>query len=383
MVRNCDVIAGYKTYPHVDQYEAGQLAGSILLRYAQRRSQAGDGVGQRTVARPDAAAEHRRKPHEGLRRRRSRRGAQRPARRNRVRWVPAGRHPRCRIERGGRRERRPRPCRRAACKASSTSPGVTRRTSSTAASRSSRRSRAPSAWPKRAAGRSCCSIMPTTARPGATQDTMYVLKEALRQGLTGIAVGPMRDPEAVRQHDRGRRGRQGHANGRAARWTCRRSDAQGRAAGADRRGARHHRRRVHHHRPAVPGHALLHGPHAPCWTPGARRDRGHRAQPGAVGSRRVHQRRHRPRPPSASCCSSRACTSGPVFLPIAKGMVFCDSTGVGSSDWTQFEYRSCAGRFIRWTSFPPSTAKPSPLLLEEGRRSRQQGGGGKRTLNPD
>jgi hypothetical protein len=33
MVRNCDVIAGYKTYPHVDGYEAGQLAGSILLRY--------------------------------------------------------------------------------------------------------------------------------------------------------------------------------------------------------------------------------------------------------------------------------------------------------------------------------------------------------------
>ena len=32
MVRNCDVIAGYKTYPHVDQYESGQLAGSILLR---------------------------------------------------------------------------------------------------------------------------------------------------------------------------------------------------------------------------------------------------------------------------------------------------------------------------------------------------------------
>jgi microcystin degradation protein MlrC len=29
----------------------------------------------------------------------------------------------------------------------------------------------------------------------------------------------------------------------------------------------------------------------------------------------------------------------PVFGPIAKGMVFCDSLGVGSSDWTQFEYR--------------------------------------------
>ena len=49
---------------------------------------------------------------------------------------------------------------------------------------------------------------------GATQDTMYVLKEALRQGLTGIAVGPVRDPEAVAQDDRGRRRRQGHADSR-------------------------------------------------------------------------------------------------------------------------------------------------------------------------
>jgi len=32
---------------------------------------------------------------------------------------------------------------------------------------------------------------------GSTQDTMYVLKEALRQGLSGIAVAPIRDPEAV------------------------------------------------------------------------------------------------------------------------------------------------------------------------------------------
>ena len=33
MVANCDVIAGYKTYPHVDMYEAGDLATRILLRY--------------------------------------------------------------------------------------------------------------------------------------------------------------------------------------------------------------------------------------------------------------------------------------------------------------------------------------------------------------
>lgn len=34
---------------------------------------------------------------------------------------------------------------------------------------------------------------------GGTQDVMTVLREALRQGLTSIAVGPIRDPEAVAQ----------------------------------------------------------------------------------------------------------------------------------------------------------------------------------------
>ena len=32
---------------------------------------------------------------------------------------------------------------------------------------------------------------------GGSQDTMTVIGEALRQGLTGIAAGPILDPEAV------------------------------------------------------------------------------------------------------------------------------------------------------------------------------------------
>ena len=32
MVNNCTVIVGYKTYPHVDMYEAGNVAGKILIR---------------------------------------------------------------------------------------------------------------------------------------------------------------------------------------------------------------------------------------------------------------------------------------------------------------------------------------------------------------
>lgn len=38
---------------------------------------------------------------------------------------------------------------------------------------------------------------PDNCATGATQDTMTTLREALEQGLTDIAVGPIRDPEAV------------------------------------------------------------------------------------------------------------------------------------------------------------------------------------------
>ncbi len=37
MVNNCSVISGYKTYPHIDMYETGQLAGSILIEYLKGR----------------------------------------------------------------------------------------------------------------------------------------------------------------------------------------------------------------------------------------------------------------------------------------------------------------------------------------------------------
>ncbi|MDA1330943.1 MAG: M81 family metallopeptidase [Proteobacteria bacterium] len=40
---------------------------------------------------------------------------------------------------------------------------------------------------------------PDNCATGATQDTMTTLREALKQGLSDIAVGPIRDPEAVGQ----------------------------------------------------------------------------------------------------------------------------------------------------------------------------------------
>jgi microcystin degradation protein MlrC len=41
-----------------------------------------------------------------------------------------------------------------------------------------------------------------------------------------------------------------------------------------------------------------------------------------------------------------------VFLPIAKGMVFCDSIGVGSSDWKRFEYRKLRRPIYPLDQFP-------------------------------
>ena len=91
---------------------------------------------------------------------------------------------------------------------SSTSPGDIGTTSFTAASRWSRRWHVPRAWDRQPAAPSCSSTTPTTPPSGATQDTMYVLKEALRQELTGIAVGPVRDPRG-RADGPSRRGREG------------------------------------------------------------------------------------------------------------------------------------------------------------------------------
>jgi microcystin degradation protein MlrC len=42
----------------------------------------------------------------------------------------------------------------------------------------------------------------------------------------------------------------------------------------------------------------------------------------------------------------------PVFLPIAKGHVFCDAPGVGTSDWTAFEYRKLRRPIYPLDDFP-------------------------------
>jgi len=49
MVRNCDVLTGYKTYPHVDMYESGELAGKVLSRYLKGEVKPVMAFGQRPL----------------------------------------------------------------------------------------------------------------------------------------------------------------------------------------------------------------------------------------------------------------------------------------------------------------------------------------------
>ena len=58
-MRNCDMLTGYKTYPHVDMYESGELAGRVLAPLSQGRGETGHGVRHAPAARADAADEHR------------------------------------------------------------------------------------------------------------------------------------------------------------------------------------------------------------------------------------------------------------------------------------------------------------------------------------
>ena len=165
MVRNCDVITGYKTYPHVDQYESGELAGSHPDAHDEGRGQTGHGLGQRPDPGADAAPEHCRRRHEGFRRGRPCGRTWRPAGRHRVRRLPDGRHITTRASAWSPSRTPARLQRRPHATRSSMSPGHRRKISSTADSRSNSRSRRRSAWANNRVGRSCCWITPTTAPP--------------------------------------------------------------------------------------------------------------------------------------------------------------------------------------------------------------------------
>lgn len=197
IVANCDVLAGYKTYPHVDMARAGELAGSIALRalagevrpimawgnvpiLAQTlKMNTGEGAMKAFVeAAHDAELR-------GL-----------------LAASPFGGFPMADIAEAGMST-------------------VVVADGDRAAAEAARDRILAAAWADRedfvwrdepladaiaraaglAAGNPGGPVLlvdhADNCASGGTQDTMHVLAEALRQGLTGIAVGPIRDPGAV------------------------------------------------------------------------------------------------------------------------------------------------------------------------------------------
>ena len=335
MVRNCDAIAGYKTYPHVDGYESGQLAGSIVLRYlkgevkpvmawgnvpllAQTLRQNTDESPMKDCVDAARAAEKNgllaattfggfqmADIHDaGLSVVTVADGDKRKAEDtcNAILDI-AWRHKEQFIYRGEPLEQ--------------------------AIARS-----------KRLAEQTDGPILlldhADNCASGANQDTMYVLKEALRQGLTGIAVGPVRDPEAVDVMIRA---------GVGATVTLKVGGKMDMPA-IDVKGQPLELTGVV--RAITDGEYTITGPQFQ----GMRCYMGRTAVLDTGAAEIVVTERNQepwdrgvfisagidPTRKRFLLLKSRMYFR-PVFVPIAKGMVFCDALGVGSSDWTLFHYK--------------------------------------------
>ncbi len=335
MVSNCDVIAGYKTYPHVDQYEAGHLAGSILLRSLKGEVKPVMAWGnvpllaqtlcQNTGERPmkDCVDAARAAERDGLLAATAFGGFQQADIHDAGLSVVA-------VADGDSKRAHD------ACDAIL---DVAWRQKEAFIYRGEPLEQAI-ARAKTMAERSGGPILlldhADNCASGATQDTMYVLKEALRQGLTGIAVGPIRDPEAV----------------------CRMIEAGVGAKVTLEVGGKMDMPAIQAKgeplelsgvvRTITDGEYTITGPQVQ----GMRCHMGRTAVLDTGTAEIVVTERNQEPWDRGVFTSAGIDPAGkrylllksrmyfrPVFLPIAKGMVFCDSIGVGSSDWTQFEYK--------------------------------------------
>ena len=335
MVRNCDVIAGYKTYPHVDQYEAGQLAGGILLRALKGEVKPVMAWGNRPLLAQTLCENTGERPMKDFV------DAARAAEKQGLLAATAfGGFQQADIHDAGISVVTVADGDRA--KAQQTCEAildVAWRQKEDFVYRGEPLEQAI-ARAKRMAEESGGPILlldhADNCASGATQDTMYVLEEALRQGLTGIAVGPVRDPEAVERMIRagvgarltlkvggkmdmpaiGERGRPLELTGVVRAIT----DGEYTITGPQFQGMRCYMGRTAVLDTGAAEVVVIERNQEP-W------DRGVFASVGIDPTARRFL-----------LLKSRMYFR-PVFLPIAKGMVFCDSIGVGSSDWKRFEYR--------------------------------------------
>lgn len=335
MVRNCNVIAGYKTYPHVDQYEAGHLAGSVLLRYLKGEAKPVMVWGNR----PLLAHTLRQNTSEGAMKEFVE--AARAAERNGLLAATAfGGFQQADIADAGisvvavadgDREAAERACDAIlgaawARKEDFIYRGRPLGEAIAEAKRMGEQSGGPVLLLDHADN--CAS--------GATQDTMHVLKEALRQGLTGIAVGPVRDAEAVARMVEA---------GVGARVTLPVGGKMDMPA-INRKGEPMELTGTV--RAITDGEYTITGPQFT----GMRCFMGRTAVLD-TGTAQIVVTERNQEPWDRGVFESVGIDPGrcrylllksrmyyrPVFLPIAKGAVLCDGVGVGTSDWTQFTYR--------------------------------------------
>ncbi|MCU0868344.1 MAG: M81 family metallopeptidase [Burkholderiales bacterium] len=335
MVEHATVIAGYKTYPHVDQYDAGRLAGSILLRALRgevrpvmawgNRPLLAQTLKQNTGESPnrdfvDAAREGERR---GLLAASSFGGFQQADIHDAgisVVTVADGDAPFARAE-----------CERILDVAWAQREDFVYRGRPLADALADAKRQGDATG-----GPILLLDHADNCASGANQDTMTVLRAALAAGLTGIGVGPVRDPEAVAAMIAagvgatvtlpvggkidmpaiGRRGEPLVLTGVVRAIT----DGEYTVTG-----------------PQFTGMRCFMGRTAVLDTGAAQVVVIERNQEpwdlGVFTSVGIDPARCR-----YLLLKSRMYFR-PVFLPIAKGHVFCDAPGVGTSDWTAFEYR--------------------------------------------
>jgi microcystin degradation protein MlrC len=335
MVRNCTVIAGYKTYPLVDQYDSGELAGSLLLRAMKGEIRPVMAWGNR----PLLAHTLRQNTDEG-----GMRDFVEAARAAQARGMLAA------TAFGGFQQ------------ADIHDAGVSAvvvANGDRAAAQAACEAILDTAWRRKEdfiyRGRPLAEALAEARRlgdssggpvllldhadncaSGATQDSMHVLREALRAGLSGIGVGPIRDPEAVARMVEagignrvtlavggkvdmpaiGRKGEPMQLTGTVRNVT----DGEYTITGPQFTGMRCFMGRT----------AVLDTGSAQVVVTERNQEPWDRGVFESVGIRPEKQR--------YLLLKSRMYYR-PVFLPIAKGAVLCDGVGVASSDWRQFEYR--------------------------------------------
>jgi microcystin degradation protein MlrC len=335
MVRNCDVIAGYKTYPHVDGYAAAALAGGILVRYLKGEVEPVLAWGNR----PLLAHTLKQNTDEGAMR--DFVEAARAAERDGMLAATAfGGFQLADIHDAG-------------------VSAVVVADGDRAAAQAACDAILDAAWRRKDdfiyRGRALEEALVEAKRlgdqsggpvllldhadncmSGATQDSMHVLREALRMGLTGIAVGPVRDPEAVARMVEAGVGNRvtlpvgGKVDMPAIGRRCEPmpltgvvrniTDGEYTITGPQFTGTRCHMGRT----------AVLDTGAAQVVVTERNQEPWDRGVFESAGIRPERQR--------YLLLKSRMYFR-PVFLPIAKGAVLCDGVGVASSDWKQFTYR--------------------------------------------